>query len=134
MSEVCFTDKYGREVYLEADKAKSREEEYIIISKPEYVACIYETEDNLYSFPNRKDIGLKEEPSFEFSVFSYLLDKDKQIKELQSYSVYLVEDGDFSETVLKWISIEDILLGKTKLNATQMVGFKNFLVRGRNNV
>lgn len=127
MTDFPFTDKYGRLTYCNTQDAFVREKGYIIIRKGNSILC-HKSADML-ALPAEKNVELKANPTAEFSVFSYITENGRPIKEMQTYRVYVVENVDLAQTALQWCTVDDILLEKVAFDATQIVGIKNLLVR-----
>ncbi|MBO6281828.1 MAG: hypothetical protein J6N49_04785 [Alphaproteobacteria bacterium] len=133
MGKQPFYDKLGNFKYLDTDKAYVRQRVYIVIKSGDKVVCQYDRISGLYSFPTDDDVSLDVAPTTDFFITSYILENNTAIKEIQFYSVYVVEDANLNDIPLKWCSVKDILVNKIQLDGTQKSGFKNILVRVKDN-
>ena len=129
MVKQTFYDKFGNFKSFETDKAYVRQRVYIVIMSSDQIVCQYDKITGLYSFPTDDDISLEVAPTADFYVSSFILENQTAIKEVQFYSVYVVEEANLRGTSLTWCPIKDLLVGKLKLDETQKCGFKNVLVR-----
>ena len=129
MADFPFTDKYGRIVYHEVQTAAVREQNYLIVRKGNTIMCGQSTADGVWHLPSANEVETDAEPTAEFSSIAYIWENDAPIKEIQTYTVYLVADADLENTEFSWCLINDILVGKVGFDATQKIGIKNLLVR-----
>ncbi|MEE6206500.1 MAG: hypothetical protein VZR95_00390 [Alphaproteobacteria bacterium] len=133
MGKQPFYDKLGNFKYFDTDKAYVRQRVYIVIKSGDKVVCQYDRISGLYSFPTDDDVALEVAPTTDFFVSSYILENNTAIKEIQFYSIYVVEEANLSGLPLVWCPIKDILVNKIQLDETQKCGFKNILVRVKEN-
>lgn len=134
MVKQSFYDKFGNFKSFDSDKAYVRQRIYIVIIGSDQIVCQYDKITGLYSFPTDEDVALDVAPTADFYVSSFILENQTAIKEVQFYSVYVVEDANLKGTSLTWCPIKDLLVGKLKLDETQKCGFKNVLVRVKSDV
>ena len=132
MAEQPFVDKYGRVHLCDEKTASARENSFVVIQKNNELLCVYDEKLAVYAFPNTNEVTINAKPTTEFTIISYISENCKLWKELQNYRVFMVDDVDLQEIPLIWCSIEDILLNNITFDATQKIGFKNLLVRVKN--
>ena len=131
MDNRIFISKEGLQVELEDNDFIETEETFVVIKQGSQLLCVYDEDNGIYSFPNIDFFEIEEEPSYNFTIHCDVYYDETFIYETQNYYVYEVEDAGFSSDVLKWLPIEDILINKYVLDATQKQGFKNLFVRLR---
>lgn len=131
MANNSFQNKYGNIFPSDTNDIIEREKVYIVIKSGKRLVCAYDEISGLYAFPDEDTVELTEKPTVEFSVFSPMIDDGNFVREKQIYRVYEVKDAAIDNTPLVWCSVDDLLIGKIPLDATQKTGFKNLLVRVR---
>lgn len=131
MDNRIFVSKEGLQVELEDNDFIETEETFVVIKQGNQLLCVYDEDSGIYSFPNIDFFEINDEPTFNFTIHCDVYYDETFIYETQNYFVYEVEDAGFSSDILKWLPIDDILINKYVLDATQKQGFKNLFVRLR---
>lgn len=132
MAEQPFVDRYGHIYLRDEQKASARESSFVVVQKNNELLCLYDEQKAVYAFPSDRDVFLSVKPTTEFTIISYVFENNALWKELQNYRVFMVDNVELEKLPMVWCSIEDILLSNITFDATQKIGFKNLLVRVKN--
>ena len=126
---ASFIDNYGLLHPHQNQPIVTDTQTYVIIKKNRQVACEFFPESGLLAFPNISTCSLTETPTIQFDVIARIYKNKTYVEEKQQYLIYDITEEQLENTTLQWCKIEDIMVGLVDFDATQRVGFKNFLVR-----
>ena len=111
-------------------KINEREQTYVIIRKNNELLCIYDNESAVFTLPKVEDVqNLELAPDSSFKTISYINEKNRYYKEIQTFNVYELISGKIKGSILQWCAIDDILIHNITFDETVYKGFKNLYVR-----
>lgn len=127
-----YIDKNGNSFEPSSAKVKivERHQTYVIILKGDAILCIYDREAEIYTLPKLEDVqNLEINPNSSFKTIAYIKEKNRYYKEIQTFNVYELINGNIHGNILQWCKTEDILIRKIDFDETVFTGFKKFYVR-----
>ena len=127
-----YIDKNGNSFEPSSAKVKivERHQTYVMILKGDEILCIYDREAEIYTLPKLEDVqNLEINPNSSFKTIAYIKEKNRYYKEIQTFNVYELINGNIHGNILQWCKTEDILIRKIDFDETVFTGFKKFYVR-----
>ncbi len=127
-----YTDKKGFSFEPSSAKVKinERKQTYVIIRKNDELLCLYDNDAEIYTLPKIEDVqNLVSAPNSSFNTISYIKEKNRYFKEIQTFNVYELSSGTIKGNILQWCKINDILIRNIAFDETVFTGFKKLYVR-----